>query len=175
MTQRLDGEGHLLDSHEPSNQLLFSAPRYGLAIVATLIAFAATYALRSTWPAPVFLFFIAAIALSAWYGGRGPSVVATGLSAGLSKYTFKEPIGSLRVSRLEDLVPFVVFVAVAAMMIVTIEALLRAHGLAESRAGELEQVNDELRHALVSRRLLAAQETERRRIARVLHEEVGQL
>jgi signal transduction histidine kinase len=175
MTQRLDGDGHLLDSHEPSNQLLFSACRYALAIVATLIAFAATFALRSAWPAPVFLFFIAAIALSAWYGGRGPSVVATGLSVGLSKYTFKEPTGSLRVSRLEDLVPFVVFVAVAAMMIVTIEALLRARGLAESRAGELEQVNDELRHALVSRRLLAAQESERRRIARVLHEEVGQL
>jgi signal transduction histidine kinase len=71
--------------------------------------------------------------------------------------------------------PFVVFVAVAAMIIVTIEALLRARGLAESRAAELEQVNEELVHAMVSRRLLAAQETERRRIARVLHEDIGQL
>lgn len=117
MTQDPDRDRHVLDSREPSNQLLLSGSRYGLAIVATLIAFAATFALKRAWPAPVFLFFIAAIALSAWYGGRWPSVVATGLSIGLSKYTFKEPIGSLRVSRLEDLLPFVVFVAVAAMML----------------------------------------------------------
>jgi len=175
MTQDPDRDRHTLDSHEPSNQLLFSGSRYGLAIVATWIAFAATYALRSAWPAPVFLFFIAAVALSAWYGGRGPSVLATGLSVGLSKYGFKEPLGSLSVSRFQDLLPFVVFVAVAAMIIVTIEALIRTRGLAESRARELEEANVELRHALVSRRLLAAQETERRRIARVLHEEVGQL
>ena len=175
MTQGLDRDRHLSDSHEPSNQLLLSASRYPLAIVATLVAFAATYALRNAYPAPVFLFFVAAIAPSAWYGGRGPSVLATALGVLLSKYSFKEPIGSLRVNRLADLVPYVVFVAVAAMIIVTIEALLRARGFAESRAAELEQVNDELRHALASRRLLAAQETERRRIARVLHDDVGQL
>jgi len=175
MTQRLDRDRQMLDSHEPSNQLLFPASRYALPIVATLIAFAVTYALRRAWPAPVFLFFVAAIALSAWYGGRGPSVLATALSVLLSKFTFKEPLGSLGIYHLEDLLPFVVFVAVAATIIVTIEALLRARGLAESRAAELEKVNEELRHALVSRRLLAAQETERRRIARVLHENVGQL
>src|ERR1700674_4644896 len=175
MTQDLDRDRHALDSHEPSNQLLFSGSRYALAIVASLIAFALTYALKSAWPAPVFLFFIAAIALSAWYGGRGPSVLATALSLLLSKYAFKEPVGSLWINSLQDLLPFVVFLVVAVMIIVTIEALLRARGLAESRAAELAQVNEELRHALVSRRLLAAQETERRRIARVLHEDVGQL
>jgi signal transduction histidine kinase len=175
MTQDLNRDRHVLDSHEPSNQLLLSGSRYALATVATLIAFAATYALRSAWPAPVFLFFVAAVAMSAWYGGRGPGVLATVLSVLLSKYAFKEPVGSLGITRPEDLLPFVVFVVVAAVIIVTIEALLRARGLAESRATEIEQVNDELRHALVSRRLLAAQETERRRIARVLHEDVGQL
>jgi signal transduction histidine kinase len=175
MTQDLDRDRHLLDSHEPSNQLLLSSSRYALAIVATLLAFAATYATRSVSAAPVFLFFVAAIAVSAWSGGRGPSILATALSVLLSKYAFKEPRGSLRINSLEDLLPFVVFLAVALMIIVTIEALLRARALAESRAKELEQVNEELRHALISRRLLAAQETERRRIARVLHEDVGQL
>jgi len=175
MTQGLDRDRHVLDSHEPSNQLLFSGSRYALSIVVTLIAFAATYALRSAWPSPVFLFFVAAVALSAWYGGRGPSVLTTALSLLLSKYAFKERVGTLWINSLQDLLPFLVFLAVAVMIIVTIEALLRARGLAESRAAELEQVNEELRHALVSRRLLAAQETERRRIARVLHEDVGQL
>jgi signal transduction histidine kinase len=175
MTQGLDRDRQVLDSHEPSIQLLYSASRYAIAIVATLIAFALTYALKSEWPAPVFLFFVASVALSSWYGGRGPSILATALSVLLSKYAFKAPVGSLEIIRRRDVLPFVVFVVVAATIIVTIEALLRARGLAESRAAELEQVNEELRHALVSRRLLAAQETVRRRIARVLHEDVGQL
>lgn len=41
MTQDLNRDRHVLDSHEPSNQLLLSGSRYALAIVATLIAFAA--------------------------------------------------------------------------------------------------------------------------------------
>jgi K+-sensing histidine kinase KdpD len=93
MTQGLDRDRQVLDSHEPSNQLLYSASRYAIAIVATLIAFASTYALKSEWPAPVFLFFVASVALSAWYGGRGPSILATALSVLLSKYAFKAPVG----------------------------------------------------------------------------------
>jgi len=104
---------------------LYSASRYAIAIAATLIAFAVTYALKSEWPAPVFLFFIASVALSAWYGGRGPSILATALSVLLSKYAFKAPVGSLEITRRRDALPFVVFIVVAATIIVTIEALLR--------------------------------------------------
>ena len=175
MTQDLNGDRHVSGSHEGRDSLRVSVSRYALAIVATLIAFVTTFGLRRAYPAPVFLFFVLAVALSAWYGGRGPSVLATTLAVLLVKYSFKEPVGSLWINRLEDLLPFVVFVVVALVISATIEALLRPRTLAESRAAELEQVNEELRHALVSRRLLAAEESERRRIARVLHEDVGQL
>jgi signal transduction histidine kinase len=116
-----------------------------------------------------------AVALSAWYGGRGPSVLAIVLSVLLVRYAPKNPVGSLWTDNVAGPLPFVVFLVVAVMISLTIEALLRARRLAESHAAELELVNEELRHALVSRRLLSAQETERRRIARVLHEDVGQL
>jgi signal transduction histidine kinase len=146
-----------------------------LAIVATLVAFVVTFGLRRSTPAPLFLFFVLAVALSAWYGGRGPSVLAIALSVLLVKFAPQNPTGSLWASNVAAILPFAVFMIVAVMISLTIEALLRARRLAELHASELELVNDELRHALVSRRLLSAQETERRRIARVLHEDVGQL
>jgi signal transduction histidine kinase len=146
-----------------------------LAVAATLVAFAVTVGLRRSTPAPLFLFFVVAVALSAWYGGRGPSVVAIALSVLLIRYAPSNPVGSLWATSVAGLLPFVVFLIVAVMISQTVEALLRARRLAESHAAELEVVNEELRHALVSRRLLSAQETERRRIARVLHEDVGQL
>jgi signal transduction histidine kinase len=156
-------------------QVWRSASAYSLAIVVTLVAFAVTFGLRRETPAPLFLFFVLAVALSAWYGGRGPSVLAIALSVLLVRYAPKNPVGSLWVNNVAGLLPFVVFLIVAVMISLTIEALLRARRLAESHAAELELVNEELRHALVSRRLLSAQETERRRIARVLHDDVGQL
>lgn len=165
----------MIASHERWNRLWSPVARYGLAIGATLLAFAITAAIRRQWPAPIFLVFVLAVALSAWYGGRGPSVVAVVLAIALTKIEFKDPVGSLRINGFGDLIPFVVFLVVALVISLTIEALLRARALAELRAAEIERMNEGLRHVLVSRRLLTAEETERRRIARVLHEDVGQL
>jgi signal transduction histidine kinase len=165
----------VIGSHERWQRLWSPAARYGLAIVATLIAFAITVAITRQWPAPIFLVFVLAVALSAWYGGRGPSVLAAVLAIALAKFEFKEPVGSLRIQGPMDVVPFIMFLVVALVISLTIEALLRARSLAEFRAAELERLNEGLRHVLVSRRLLAAEETERRRIARLLHEDVGQL
>jgi len=175
MTQEHGRDSNTLGSRGRAHQLWRYASAYLLAIVATLVAFAVTFGLRRSTPAPLFLFFVLAVALSAWYGGRGPSVLAIGLSVVLVKFAPQNPPGSLWASNVATILPFVVFMIVAVMISLTIEALLRARRLAESHATELELVNDELRHALVSRRLLSAQETERRRIARVLHEDVGQL
>ena len=175
MTQDRGQVSHTLGSGKRAHQLWRYASRYALAIVATVAAFAVTFGLRRSTPAPLFLFFVLAVALAAWYGGRGPSVLAMVLSVLLVRYAPKHPVGSLWANNVAEPLPYVVFLIVAVMISQTIEALLRARRLAESRAAELELVNEELGHALVSRRLLSAQETERRRIARVLHEDVGQL
>jgi signal transduction histidine kinase len=91
------------------------------------------------------------------------------------KYAIDGPVGSVRISPFANLLELGAFLTKALIVVGTIDALRRARALAESRAERLEQVNEELRHALVSRRLLAAQESVRRRIARLLHEDVGQL
>jgi signal transduction histidine kinase len=175
MKQDRGRDSNTLASRGRAHQLWRYALPYLLATVATLLAFAVTVWLRRSTPAPLFLIFVLAVALAAWYGGRGPSVVAIMLSVLLVRYAPSNPLGSRWTNNVATVLPFIVFLIVAVMISLTVEALLRARRLAESHAAELELVNEELRHALVSRRLLSAQETERRRIARVLHEDVGQL
>ena len=54
--------------------------RYGIAVLAAVVAFAASYA---TWPflkTMPWFFFFAAIMVSAWFGGQGPSLVDDGHS-----------------------------------------------------------------------------------------------
>ena len=68
-------------------------------MAATAVALAATFALRQYGPAPSFLFFVPAIAIAAWYGGRGPSTVATALSLLLIDLNFFAPGGDLSLDR----------------------------------------------------------------------------
>ena len=166
----------MFGSHDRSNPLLLSGSRYALASFATLIGFGATISLKRVLPTADTLFFLPAVALSVWYGGRGPGVLATALSALLLGYAVEAPVAApFRIGRIADPLEVGAFLIKALIIIEVIAALRRARGLAESRASELARVNEELRHALVSRRLLAEQETERGRISRVLHDDVGQL
>jgi K+-sensing histidine kinase KdpD len=135
----------LVGSREGSNHLWDSGSRYTLAILATVIAFAGTFALKRVLPTPSFLFFVPAVALSAWYGGRGPSVLATALSLLVIKYFFVPTVGSLRIERVLDLLDVLAFLVIALTITGTMEALHRTRGLAESHAAELERLNEELR------------------------------
>lgn len=122
------------------------AERYAVAVGATLIAFAGTFALKHLLPTPSFLFFIPAVALSAWYGGRGPSVAATALSLLLIDYVFLAPVSSLSVGPVGNVLDVVAFLVVALTITTMMEALRRARRLAEIRAVELERANEELTH-----------------------------
>ena len=116
---------------------------YALAFAATAIALGATLVLRRDGPTPSFLFFVPAVALSAWYGGVGPSSLSTVLALILIDINFFAPGGSLRVDRIEAL-EIIAFVIVAATITGLMKALQRARALAESRAAELKKLNDEV-------------------------------
>ncbi len=126
-----------------SKNLRSAAARYALALVATAIALAATLALRRYGPTPSFLFFVPAVAVAAWYGGRGPSALATALSLLFIDLNFFAPDGSLSIDRVEGL-EIIAFIIVAATITTTMDALHRALALAESRAAELKVLNDEV-------------------------------
>ena len=126
-----------------SKNLRSAAARYALALVATAVALVATLALRRYGPTPSFLFFVPAVAVAAWYGGRGPSALATALSLLLIDLNFLAPDGSLSIDRVEGL-EIIAFIVVAATITTTMDALHRALALAESRAAELKVLNDEV-------------------------------
>lgn len=117
--------------------------RYALSVGLTAVALAATLLLRRDGPTPSFLFFVPAVAISAWYGGTGPSALATIFSLVLIDLNFFAPGGSLRIDRVEAL-EIIAFLIVSVTITTTMEALHRALALAESRARELKRVNEEV-------------------------------
>ena len=117
--------------------------RYALSLFVTAIALVATLILRRDGPTPAFLFFVPAVAISAWYGGTGPATLATFLSLLLIDLNFLDPNGSLRIDRVEAL-EIIAFIVVAATITTTMEALQRALALAESRASALKKLNEEV-------------------------------
>ena len=137
----------VLESQSRAEGIRSSMPRYVLALIVTGIALAATMALRRYGPAPSFLFFVPAVAISAWYGGIGPSALATALSLLLIDLNFLVPGASLAVDRIEGM-EIIAFIVVAATITTTMQALHRALTLAELRATELKRVLGVVAHDL---------------------------
>jgi PAS domain S-box-containing protein len=76
--------------------------RYGLAIVTSLLALVVRF-----WMHPwlegssPFWFFAPAVMISAWFGGRGPGIVATMLGAFLGNYFLLEPFQTFSLTRMD--------------------------------------------------------------------------
>jgi PAS domain S-box-containing protein len=77
--------------------------RYGVAVLASLLALLLRLLLEPILrgEAPL-LVFVMAVVLSAWYGGLGPSLLATALSAVLGTYFFLPPVFSLSITKVAD-------------------------------------------------------------------------
>jgi PAS domain S-box-containing protein len=91
--------------------------RYALAGLSVLVALGATALLRTGVPhRPLSLvFFFAAVALSAGFGGLGPGVFATALSALACDFFFLRPLHTLIVSR-TDFPLLLLFLVVAVLI-----------------------------------------------------------
>jgi signal transduction histidine kinase len=139
---------------------------------------------------------LAAIALTTWFGGVGPGLLATSLATLAADYYFIPPIYTWAVEPQE--IPGLITFALSALLFVWIsaarrsseEALRSAHDEMEAavvqRTADLAQANEELRAEIAERkrseraqeelagRLISAQEDERSRIGRELHDHVSQ-
>jgi len=125
-----------------------------------------------------------AVAFSAWYCGIGPSVVATILALVGATYGFVSPIQPLAIFNAADLVRALVFLLSSILVVAMGESRRRHNEKLRNEQGELEKrvrertsdldtANKSLRE--LSARLLQLQDDERRRIARELHDSVGQM
>lgn len=88
---------------------------YGVAVGAAVLAMLLTLLL---WPLTVqapFLLFLAAVMVSAWYGGLGPGLLATALAAVASAYFLLPPFYSIVVT-VEGLLKLSVFALVAVLI-----------------------------------------------------------
>ena len=125
-----------------STRLSFTGSGYLLAIGATLLAHGATVALKQDWPTPSFMFFIPAVAIAAWFGGLGPSILATAMSLVLIRINFLGP-GWTVAGPQNGPLAVIAFLVVAVTIAVLMEALRRSRVLADSHAADLERLNHE--------------------------------
>jgi signal transduction histidine kinase len=121
-----------------------TAKRYGAAVLLTAFAMITSRWVSDRMETPSFLPFAATVALAAWYGGRGPSVLASVLSVLVIDYDFLPPLGALELNHSEQLVHSAVFLVVALTLSSTTESLRAARRDAQLRAAELEAVNKQL-------------------------------
>jgi signal transduction histidine kinase len=159
--------------------------RYFLSLLVTAVALLVRWLLNpflGTYAPFVTLF--PAIAFSAWYCGIAPSLLTLAFALIGANYWFitaQQPLRSLTAAQL---IGNAVFLVVAALVMVMGESNRRrneAHRQAQDeleervrqRTLELDDANQSLRE--LTGRLLQLQDDERRRIARELHDSVGQM
>lgn len=131
-----------------------------------------------------YLVLFPAVAFSAWYCGIGPSIVALVVAFAGARYWFTPPIHSFRIPDSADSISALAFLFSCGVVLAMGEArrhdnekLRRSQGELEDRVrertAELDTANQNLRE--LSARLLQLQDEERRRIARELHDSIGQM
>ncbi len=140
---------------------------YGLAVLLSALALVLMVLLEPIMEHSIFLLFVAAVTLSALYGGLGPGLVAALLSALVTAFVFIPPRYSLLVG-LEGVLRLSIFMLVG----LTISSLAERRKRAENRlrvlnedlerwvaerTAKLEQINEELRSQITAREALARQ------------------
>lgn len=162
-----------------------SALRYCLSGVLALLVLACGYALNGF--AGLTIFYIlssAVVALSAWYLGTLSGVLSTAVLAVGAAFGFAGPSHSLRLNSAEQFLNLGVFLFTSICIVALGEVRRRENenirkaqaeleDRVKERTAELATANENLRE--LSARLLQMQDEERRRIARELHDSVGQL
>lgn len=103
------------------------------------------------------LLLVLPVLLAAVLGGRWPSIVVAVCAALAFDVIFIPPFGTLTISRLDDVVAFVVFVTVAVVNGTLIGRLSDRRVVAEQHATEIARVHSELIELTVEREKLAAE------------------
>jgi signal transduction histidine kinase len=159
--------------------------RYAAAVLATVAALVARLALNPLLKDYVpYITLFPAVAFGAWYCGIGPTILSVILGLIGALYWFVPPTHSFSILGTTEAVGIVAFLLVSGVVLAMGEARRRSeeklraaqHKLEDAvreRTTELDTSNQSL--SKLSARLIQLQDDERRRIARELHDSVGQM
>src|SRR6202795_4546101 len=159
--------------------------RYAVALLATVVALLVRLGLNPFLGDYVpYITLVPAVAFCAWYCGVGPSTLSVVVALIGAQYWFISPAHSLRIVGMAQVIGIVLFLSVSSVLLAMGEvrrrheqvlwAAQRELGEAvKERTVELDRTNQNLRE--LSARLMQLQDDERRRIARELHDSVGQM
>ena len=121
---------------------------YGVAVFTVAVSFMLTLALGPLLQGSIFGIFFGAVAVSAWYGGLGPGLLASLLSAILSVYFFLPPAFSLTVSSLGALVRLSMFLVVTLTIASLTAELQTAKKRVEQMLSKLKLSEEHYRYLL---------------------------
>jgi PAS domain S-box-containing protein len=101
---------------KPQQQELSAIQRYGLAVLSVSVALGGALLLnRYNFREVADPLFLCAIAISVWYAGPGPAILAIVLSSLADSYYFIEPVYSLYITR-DDVPHVVIFILFASLL-----------------------------------------------------------
>ena len=158
---------------------------YAVALFATVVALMVRLGLNPFLGDYVpYITLLPAVAFCSWYCGVGPYILSVVLALIGAQYWFIPPAHSLRIVGMAQVIGIVLFLSVSSVLLAMGEvrrrheqalwAAQRELGVAvKERTVELDRTNQNLRE--LSARLMQLQDDERRRIARELHDSVGQM
>src|SRR6266853_6917969 len=158
---------------------------YAVALSATVVALMVRLGLNPFLRAYVpYITLFPAVAFCAWYCGVGPSILSVVLALIGAQYWFIPPAHSLRIVGMAQVIGIVLFLSASSVMLAMGEVRRRREEVlwkaqrelgeaVKERTVELDKTNLNLRE--LSARLMQLQDDERRRIARELHDSVGQM
>jgi K+-sensing histidine kinase KdpD len=114
--------------------------RYAIAVLFAGAATLIQWCLRPLLPSPPqALFFYPAVFAVAWLAGLGPGLVATCLSALSIAYLFLPPSFSFAIGSSGDQLDLGIFVALSAILVVSLVRLRQARGIAEEASARLAE------------------------------------
>ena|SRR2546427_7688417 len=146
-----------------------------LAVVAALALRTMVHPLLQTEEPSTFMAyttFMVATAFSAWFLGWGPSLLAIGLGLFVGDFLFTPPALSLSAFSRNELPETITYLVACTVFLLIGLAKQKRTALLVEKSLQVQEANERLRE--ISAHLLRAQDEERRRIARELHDSVGQ-
>jgi signal transduction histidine kinase len=158
---------------------------YAVALLTTVVALLVRLGLNPFLGDYVpYITLLPAVAFCAWYCGVGPSILSVVVALIGAQYWFIPPAHSLRIVGMAQVIGILLFLSVSSVMLAMGEARRRREQIlwaaqrelgeaVRERTVELDRTNQNLRE--LSARLMQLQDDERRRIARELHDSVGQM